>query len=167
MGADDTDALATFSAFLEFNLLRAAVRNGWSFEESLKAPLNLDSLKAERSAKMSGKRDRQKRVGQLETVDSELEWVLEELLFKQDCIEELERLHEERAELIRERDTQRRQVETTETAISRLESELEQVENRIADAEARAADHGIESLRSEKERLEQQVAEPRNRLEVL
>ncbi|USZ70142.1 AAA family ATPase (plasmid) [Halorussus salilacus] len=185
---DDSDALVTFATLLEFNPLRAAVRNGRPFEEALKAPLDLESLEAERSAKMSEKRDLQDRLSRLDGVESEFDRVREELSSKRDRIEELEReldsleerrsdstdsdeeldrLREKRAKLVGERDTQRRRVETTEDAISRLEDELEQVDDRIAEAEERVAGHDVESLRAEKEQLQQSVAERRDRVEVL
>lgn len=186
--ADDSDALASFAALLEFNPLRSAIRNGRSFEQSLKEPLDLETLKAERSSKMADKRRLQEELAELEDLDSDLERTREDLSAKRDRIaeledelqtlreersesvetdDELEKLREERAELAGERDTQRRQVENTEDAIDRLERRRDEIATRIEDAEARIGDYDVESMQSEKENLERQVAEREDRLDVL
>lgn len=186
--AEDPDALAPFTALLEFNPLRSAVREGRSFEQPLKKPLDLETLKAERSAKVSEKREREAELEELADVDSELEQVRGDLSTKRNRIaeleaeletlraehseseetdDELERLREERGELVGDRDTQRRQVENTEDAIDRLERRRDELTDRIEEAESTLEEFDVESLRSEKERLEAQVAERENRLEVL
>lgn len=188
IAGDDADTLTAFAALLEFNPLRSAVREGRSFEEPLKKPLDLETLKDERAAKMAEKRELQEEIEALDDLDSELKRVREDLSAKRDRIAELEdeletlreehsesvdsdgeleRLREERAELVGDRNTQRRQVENTEDAIDRLEQRHDELSDRIEDAEASVEDYDVESLRSEKQRLEEQVAERENRLEVL
>lgn len=148
----------------------------------------METLKAERSAKVTEKRDLKTELSDLVDLDSELEQVRRDLSSKRDRIaeledelqtlrdrhsesddtdSELERLREERAELVGERDTQRRRVENTEEAIERFEQRHEALSEQIEDAEARVEEYDPESLRSEKERLEAQVAERENRLSVL
>lgn len=188
IATNNADALTAFAVLLEFNPLRSAVRTGQSFEQSLKKPLNLESLRDKRTAKMAEKRELQKEVEELNDLDSELQQVSQNLSAKRDCIaeledeletlreersdsvgtdSELETLREERAELVGERDTQRSQVENTEDAIDRLEQRRDEIAAQIEDAKALIEDYDMESLRSEKEHLKQQVAERENRVDVL
>lgn len=185
-GASGPDDLVSFATFLEFNDLRAAVRNGDSFKETLKAPLEVSSLEAERASKMAEKQsleaDRDDLDGvvddladvevtlseehsRVESLEDDLDALLARTTADED--DELEALRDRRTDLASERDEQRRRVENTEDAIDRLEDRLETVEDDLADATTTANEHDTEQLRAEKERLERRVAERENRVDVL
>ncbi|MEE6209892.1 archaea-specific SMC-related protein [Salarchaeum sp. III] len=184
--ADNADDLVSFATFLEFNDLRAAVRNGDSFEETLKAPLEVSSLEAERAAKMAEKQSAEDDLDDLAGVTDDLADVEDSLAEKRERVasleddlddllarttadedDELAALRDRRTELASERDEQRRRVENTEDAIDRLEDRLETVEADLAEARATANEHDAAELRAEKEQLERRVAERENRVNVL
>ncbi|GAA0657508.1 archaea-specific SMC-related protein [Salarchaeum japonicum] len=184
--ADNADDLVSFATFLEFNDLRAAVRNGDSFEETLKAPLEVSSLEAERAAKIAEKQsleddrdDLEGAADDLADVEASLSEARERVASLEDDLDdllarttadeddELAALRDRRTDLAAERDEQRRRVENTEDAIERLENRLETVEADLADARSTADEHDAAELRAEKERLERRVAERENRLDVL
>lgn len=184
--ADNADDLVSFATFLEFNNLRAAVRNGDSFEETLKAPLEVSSLEAERAAKIAEKQSAEDDLDALAGVTDDLADVEDSLAEKRERVasleddlddllarttadedDELAALRDRRTEIASERDEQRRRVENTEDAIDRLEDRLEAIEDDLTEARATADEHDAAELRSEKEHLERRVAERENRVNVL
>jgi len=184
----DADALASFAALLEFNELRAAVRNGGSFADALKAPMDVEALEAERSAKVAEKQSLQQDLDELadapdalaaveaditekrteiEELEADLEALREERSASVESDDELAELRAEHADLVSERDEQRRRVESTESAIERLEDRRDELVERVADAEADVDEYDVDALEAEKERLERRVAEREERVDIL
>lgn len=185
---DDVELVDQFACLLGTNPLRSAVEKGERVESLLKDPIDIEALEAERSEKMSRKRDLRRDVERLDDVDERLTARNEELAAKRERIEALdselddlyaeqdenetddERLDElraERTDLRAERETYRNQIEELEGTIDRLTERRSTVESKLADARERTESHDIEALKQERESVREELAEITQRIDVL
>lgn len=185
---EDATLVERFATLLEDNALRTAVASDGDVGDLLKEPMNVDALEAERAALLERKRDLSADLEKLSTVDerladrrqelesqrahiAELEETLEDLYDRRedadDADGELQELREERADLVSQRERQADQVADLEDAVERLESRLAEVESDLEAARERAERHDVEALRSERSRIEDELSEVTDRIDVL
>lgn len=185
---DDTGLVSQFACLLGTNPLRSAVEKGEDVEPLLKEPINIEALEAERSEKMSRKRDLQRDVERLddvderladrkdefaetreriEALDSELDDLYAEQNDSETGDERLEELRAERTDLRTERENYRNQIEELEETIDRLVERRSTVESELEAARERAEPHDIETLKQERESVREEIAEITERIDVL
>lgn len=185
--SDDVTLLKRFAGLLETNSLRSAVTRNEDVESLLKEPINIEALEAERSAKISRKREFTDEVESTGDVDSRLEDREQELTDKRDRLDELEstldelydkqettdtddglqELREERADLRSDEADCDSQIEQLEAAVDRLEQRRSDVEADLEDARAAVEETDVEALKTEREDARSELDEVRERLDVL
>ena len=183
---EDGDLLGTFACLLEFNDLRAAVRRDGDYATLLKEPMNLDELERRRAEKISEKKELRADVDRLGDVEERLEERRDELDAARERVADLESelddlrerqsdvvddalddLREERASLVSERDQYRDQIEDLEDAIGGFEARVEEAGDDLADAREAVEQYDVEELRGERERIERDLRDLVDRVEVL
>ncbi|WP_254533064.1 archaea-specific SMC-related protein [Natrinema gelatinilyticum] len=185
--SDDVELFDQFACLFEFSDVRAAVRNDENFAEVLKGPMNIDALEAERERKIVEKNELKKEVDSLENVEdrleerkrkldekrktaAELESELEDLREEQRDLtddEELEGLQAERSRLVTQRQEYREQISDYENAIDRLEGEISELEADLEAAREQVTEYDVNSLRAERESIQEELHEITDRIDVL
>lgn len=184
----DTSIVENFACLLELNPLRQAVRRNGDFESILKEPVDINALEREQQQKIEHKRSLNKRLEELEGVDTQLEAChstledsrnraekletkLEELREEYSGIneddDELDELREKRASITSKREryvTQRRELEE---AIERLESRKENLTADLEDAKKKAKANDATELKQERADLRAELEEFEDRLDIL
>jgi len=185
---DEVEIVNQFACLLGTNPLRGAVEKGEGVESLLKEPIDIEALEAERSEKMSRKRDLRRDVERLDDVDERLTARTDELAEKRERIEtldaelddlyteqnesetddeRLEELREARTDLRTERGNYRNQIEELEETIERLTERRSTVESELEDAREHTESHDIETLKQERESVREELDEITERIDVL
>ncbi|APX97220.1 archaea-specific SMC-related protein [Natronorubrum daqingense] len=185
--SDDATLLKRFAGLLETNSLRSAVTRNDDVESLLKEPINIEALEAERSTKISRKRELTDEIESTSDIDTRLDNTEQELTDKRDRLDELEstletlyakqettdtddtlqELREERADLRSDEADCDSQIEQLEAAVDRLEQRTTGIGENLEDAREAVEETDVETLKAERENARSELDEVRERLDVL
>lgn len=186
--ADAAPSLTRFVSLLEFNTLRAAVRQGDDLRELLTEPLDVAALKEQRADRLREKRAAREELESLEGVEDTLADREAELAAKRercadlrDRLDELEArradradpdddlqdLRDRRADLRSEEAEYQQQLADLDTAIDRLEARAADLAEEVRTAREEVETYDIDRLRERKQRLESRLEATEDRIETL